>query len=681
MKPLDEIFLPKSSKNEELEDLSRKRFAPLFDEERFILKGEVIDNGIDLRNEIKKNNCKLGFGFNFQLKAKANATKNKDGSYSKSIETKNIEYLLNNGQPAFYGFYIKNEDEFYYVHLKDVIRYLHDKDIDWENQPSHTIRFTDKLNSDAVNRIYQISMQDGIMLREINYRSALIKETDHPSEKIIIDYDKKINSDKEIHDIIEKKGIQWVNLRRWKDVIKLHEKATNQVAISPKYCLTIGMAYYYNGQLLKALPFFKKANSLKNTLEKFLNDYLDYYFLTTKYTVGIIDKKDYGKQLQKLEKNKHLNFFFIIEEAKEKCYANPETYTQNFEKLINRLQSIIDDSHSSSNVKLSCRCEILLHFGLKNNLDYAQSISFLNAFKNNSEDNRTRVLEYLSRIDEKWSHYSFELKKETIEYDPFVYHLALINESKVMYQKEVFSDYIYLTSDIPGEVNKEKTDNTKKVKDLIQKVEHSIDFFKSIEHFDNIIAALGLKYELLKYKSNEKEAVEALKELKIIIEESDSPDTKRRFDYLINQGTIHETFRSFMQEIKGKIKQRIHEDNEREELVLLMKKMDKDEKAYKSNNSPKYHLELFPIGHFEFPQFHITKVLTFLNIDKKIERDYTSMFEMGIVPVCNVFYNPILKEGLNEGNMADKGIESWKRVYVIRKFFFENRYKRVEYLG
>ena len=69
MKPLDQIFLPKSSRNEELERISLKKFAPLFSEAKFILKGEIIDNGVDMRNEIILNNNKLGFGFNFQLKA------------------------------------------------------------------------------------------------------------------------------------------------------------------------------------------------------------------------------------------------------------------------------------------------------------------------------------------------------------------------------------------------------------------------------------------------------------------------------------------------------------------------------------------------------------------------------------------------------------------------------------
>ena len=59
MKPFSEIPLPESSSNEELEAKSRKKFEALFDEQRFILKPEIIDNGVDYRIELKLKNKKL----------------------------------------------------------------------------------------------------------------------------------------------------------------------------------------------------------------------------------------------------------------------------------------------------------------------------------------------------------------------------------------------------------------------------------------------------------------------------------------------------------------------------------------------------------------------------------------------------------------------------------------------
>tara|TARA_R110001632_G_scaffold232806_1_gene374688 strand:- start:50811 stop:51002 length:192 start_codon:yes stop_codon:yes gene_type:complete len=51
---LDDIELPKDSIGEQLEVISKNYFQPLFDVKKFILKEEIIDNGIDYRIEIKK---------------------------------------------------------------------------------------------------------------------------------------------------------------------------------------------------------------------------------------------------------------------------------------------------------------------------------------------------------------------------------------------------------------------------------------------------------------------------------------------------------------------------------------------------------------------------------------------------------------------------------------------------
>ena len=63
---LDEMALPQSSRNQELEVISQRIFEPLFDVERFVLDGKIIDNGIDYHCELKYKGNVTGFGFNFQ---------------------------------------------------------------------------------------------------------------------------------------------------------------------------------------------------------------------------------------------------------------------------------------------------------------------------------------------------------------------------------------------------------------------------------------------------------------------------------------------------------------------------------------------------------------------------------------------------------------------------------------
>lgn len=88
------------------------------------MKSEIIDNGIDYRCEIKYNGKVTGFCFNFQLKSKEKNEPLKNDTYSKSFEVSNIQYLVNNTHLAFYGFYIVENDSFYYEYLDEFVSNL-----------------------------------------------------------------------------------------------------------------------------------------------------------------------------------------------------------------------------------------------------------------------------------------------------------------------------------------------------------------------------------------------------------------------------------------------------------------------------------------------------------------------------------------------------------------------------
>lgn len=102
-KDLDEMDLPKANYYEELETLSEHHLQPLFQPCQFELcTRDRRDKGIDLTYEIKRNNKHLGFRFIIQLKSTKSIKANKtDGSFSKSIDTSNINALLHNGHPLF----------------------------------------------------------------------------------------------------------------------------------------------------------------------------------------------------------------------------------------------------------------------------------------------------------------------------------------------------------------------------------------------------------------------------------------------------------------------------------------------------------------------------------------------------------------------------------------------------
>jgi hypothetical protein len=101
MDSLDNMKLPKSSEQEELEQLSKDKLRPLFEHKLFEVREETYrDKGIDLLIELKYKGSYTNFRFLVQLKATETKKPNVDGSYSWQIDTSNIQYLLNSGQPA-----------------------------------------------------------------------------------------------------------------------------------------------------------------------------------------------------------------------------------------------------------------------------------------------------------------------------------------------------------------------------------------------------------------------------------------------------------------------------------------------------------------------------------------------------------------------------------------------------
>lgn len=674
MTNIDDILLPLSSANEELEALSRKKFAVLFDESRFILKDETIDNGVDFRMEIIKERRKLGFGMNFQIKARGMAQKNEDGTYSKSIETKNIEYLLNNGHPAFYAFYAKSDDRFYFVHLNEILHQLDSANPTWETQPNHTIRFSAILDSNAVDKIYDIALSHGRMLREVNYRSAVLKSVSTEPARIVVDSQNQVTDDNEIRELIEKYGFEKINEAKWNEVLLMHDSATGGAAISARYCLIIAIAYYYNGRLYDAISWFKKAWEARDTLQDYLIEYLTYHFATTKYVIGLITESVYRAQTAFIEKNVNIGFYIALEKAKSEATSSID----GFDSLIGKIEGIMMEPGASENVKMLCRCDLILYRGYQNNMELVQDIAMINAREGmmGVADLKTRIELAQEMIEKRkqWYKLSADIREEAFSLkNYFIYSISLVNDTKVNYQYEVFTDHIYLSRDLNISSSLEKPELSERIDYLLKQVEESYKYFKAIAHTENIITSLSLKYELLHYQKRTYEAENCLNELDSITSLYDSVETKRKFEFLKNEGTTHETFYKLLKAVKDKIE---IQKQTHARLVQEMKQMDRQEVENTSVNIDQYHVHLFPIGYFGFPKEKLKHVFDNLEIVESVQQEYENLLQLGLVPIVNLFYKPVTEHGYVDGYNADS-IEGWERIYEARKFFYNNGYKRI----
>lgn len=676
MRDIDNIRLPKSSSNEEQEMLSRKKFESLFDEKRFILKGEVIDNGIDYRCEIKYDSQKLGFGFNFQLKSRGVSRKNSDGSYSKSIDTSNIEYLFNNGQPAFYGFYLADEGEFYFEHLNDFLISLKEKNSDWEDQSYHTLRFHRQLDAKAVDEIYDIAFNYGKMMRGLNSRLVIPSSLAQPSDKIVIGFNQHVVDDAEIRDIVENVGFELINDGRWKDIIHVHQQASGGIATTAKYNLVLGMAHYYSGNFLNALTFFKHARLNSAPLPDYLTKYLTLFDTTVKYALGMVKKEGYEKVIQALEGDDELGLFVRLEKVRE-------AYTQSeilFEQFASELRRIICHPNASGSVSQMAKCELLLHEGYEMNTEYVQGVAAINHHERQNDvslDVRIMVANQMAHARSLWDKQIQELQREAIDSkNHFTYHSTLLNQVRVNYQFDVYSALVHFEKETPNHPSQPLPDNQKRHGVMLAVLEKVLTYFTQIGHTENMIMVLSTKYELEHFLDRMEEASNTMTELEQLIAQSDSDGLRLQVSMLKEAGTTHEKFKNFIDSIFGKAQA---EEEDFQAMVHEMERMDAKERAIAKSFDNMHGIMLFPIGFFQFPASEVDDVFKILSIqDAALRSTFCEMFARGIMPVANIYHNPVLEEGYADGHASGRGLESTKHFYDIRKAFFDRKYYRVE---
>lgn len=180
MKQNDLGPLPKSDRNDELEQLSIKAFAGAFPVERFRIRSEPgKDTGVDRYLEVKVDGYDTNFRSQVQLKSMETASANNDGSVSKSIDVSNLNYLLN-GPCPLYVLYIASTGQQLYAWVREVAEALSKKNSNWTSASSVTIRFDKILNGLALDEFENRIINEARTSRAVHQRLAQASRTESP---------------------------------------------------------------------------------------------------------------------------------------------------------------------------------------------------------------------------------------------------------------------------------------------------------------------------------------------------------------------------------------------------------------------------------------------------------------------------------------------------------------------
>lgn len=678
---LDEMDLPLSNPNEELETISKQLLMPLFDVSKFEIRPEdVRDKGIDLHIELKTPTKYSNFRLVIQLKATDRKAVNKDETISIQLGTANINYLLNNPGPAYYVLYFKDTNTFYYENLNDFVKTIAEKETDWQKQQSHVLRFAKVLTKEATEEIYKETLQKGLFHRKVNEKLIQQSASIHSSDKVLIDSNLNISVDTEIRNLIETGGFLLINEGRWKDVILLHKKGSQTVASTSKYNLVLGIANYYNGNLVDALSHLKLSDKHKTELVAEMANHLEYFLISVKHSLGLCTDLYYKKRMDELEDADNVGLYIKIDKAKTDYYTNLSgDSADKFDKLITDIQQVLNHPKADNGIKFYAESELVLMQGSKNNWDYVKGVSVINAIELITGPDKARRLDSLRKFidsNASWFREVQRLKDETLKDKNYFYYFnTIINEVKVIYEMTVFNKVVSIEKTVPGMPAPQMPDPKPIFAGLLEKLAKALEFYRQIGHIENEVVTLSLRYEIEHYLGDFSKATITMSEANNLIDAYELTDKKRRLTHLKNAGTVHEVFSEW---IAGVFKKVEADKIEVQVMVKDMQRMDQEERNQRVPDIKYLNIHLFPIGYFRFPERSTDKVYEILRIkDAQLKKHFDQLFTF-VIPVANIYYPEIIQEGPLDGKLADKGLENWKNIYRVRKAFYENKFFRDE---
>ncbi len=290
--------LPKGDRNDTLEQLSLRAFNNALPVDKFLFRDErVSDKGVDGTLEVKHGENFTNCRAQVQLKGTdANPAKafNADGSYSKSIDSSNLNYLVN-GQSPLYVIWFAKTNELRYAWARDEWKRLDAEKPDWKTDDSFTIRFSRVLTPAALDDIYRRILEEARMERRIH--DALARSA--PAESVVISIDPATlatTDPKVLVGYLQDGGMTLVSSGYGKQVLAWYALLNPGDAAKPRMRLVAGFAEGSLGQYHSAIGHLAAAMIGRADLSEDDRQFLEYLRGACDYHTGRISAAEYVKR-------------------------------------------------------------------------------------------------------------------------------------------------------------------------------------------------------------------------------------------------------------------------------------------------------------------------------------------------------------------------------------------------
>jgi hypothetical protein len=372
--------LPISDEKAELQRESIKALnALLKGQDDIIFRDERIeDYGVDGSFELKLVRRMTNFRGQVQMKAAGSLSPLFDGSFSHSVRTANLNYLLN-GTAPIYILYDLQKDEFWFTWAQDESRRLNEKNSNWRKQEWIALNFTERFTPASLPDIHARIMKEGRLHRQIH--DSLAKATG--SEAVVLSIDSEslsITDPIQARDVLLASGAAIVAGGFPVEVLDLMRLLDAEIRETARIQLTAGYAEFTRGDHYSAIGHIRRALARKSELSARDQSFLVTLRDAAEFHVGLIDTEAYQQRLT--ARSKTLEGLEALEARQDALHhqylgeKDGDSRAAIVEKLREVTAEILSHSDAHRGIKLDARLLLLFLEGMQANMQTDETLFY-----------------------------------------------------------------------------------------------------------------------------------------------------------------------------------------------------------------------------------------------------------------------------------------------------------------
>jgi hypothetical protein len=319
---------------------------------------------------------------NVQLKSIDNANEKLDGSISVSVDTSNLNYVLNGASPL-YILYVVPTKQLRFAWASDERIRIEAEKPNWQVQGSVTLRFADVLDPTALTAIFARVKREGMGLREFKDRMASAALGETITVEIREESFKAVSTE-ETFDFITANGINSVAMGFSQQVIEKIGLLQEDKSKHPKIQLIRAYAHFSISKHYDCLGAIAEATRRANELAPSELNLLHIIQAASRFYIGKLDQQQFQEKLAELEEDGSL---MQLQNRLEslKLEAVSEGNDQRKAELTEQIESTAAEikSHEESTTANALLADISLHYvsGMKASKDFADAIGSVQILK------------------------------------------------------------------------------------------------------------------------------------------------------------------------------------------------------------------------------------------------------------------------------------------------------------